>query len=81
VLVKALALEDQREEYKKTYENVKNIQIRYTKFSLPVGINIVKNKVATLIWEPVPTAFVIDSEFVAGRYRSFFMMLWEKSKK
>ena len=80
IVVKALALKNQKKFYKKTYENVKNMKIRYTNLSLPAGINIVGNKVVTLIWEPLPTAFVIDSEFLAERYRDFFNNVWKISK-
>ena len=80
IVVKALALKNQKKFYNKTYENVKNMKIRYTNLSLPAGINIVGNKVVTLIWEPLPTAFVIDSEFLAERYRDFFNNVWRRSK-
>lgn len=78
--VRALALESQKKDYKKAYKNMKKINIRYTKFSLPIGINIVKDRVVTLIWEPTPTAFVIESEFVADRYRVFFNNIWKTAK-
>lgn len=81
IVVKSLSLDTQREFYKKAYRGIKNFRFRFTKFSLPAGINIVKNKVSTLIYEPIPTAFVIESKFVAQRYRTFFYNLWKASKK
>ena len=81
ITVKVLVLEEQKDYYKKTYRGVKNMAIRYTKLSLPAGINIVHNKVVTLIWEPIPTAFVIESKFIADRYRKFFKELWKTAKK
>ena len=76
VIVKVIALENQKEFYKKRYANSKNMIFRFTKQSLPASINIVHNKVCTLIWEPQPTAFVIDSEDVAKKYKYFFHNLW-----
>lgn len=80
ITVKVLALESQRKFYEKTYKDVKNFEFRYTHLSLPAGLNIVHNKVSTLIGEPFPVAFVIDSPFIAERYRKFFNNLWEVAK-
>jgi len=81
VIVKSLSLESQRNFYKKAYANTKNFVFRFTDNSLPAGINIVHNKVSTLIWDPYPVAFVIDSADVAKKYRLFFMKLWKEAKE
>lgn len=81
VIVKVLALETQRNFYKKNYNRIPNFRFRYTKNSLPATINIIHNKVSTLIWEPQPTAFVIESVDVAKKYRTFFQNLWATAKR
>lgn len=80
IIVQSLGLENQRSFYKEEYSGIKNFRFRYIDLSLPAGINIVHNKVSTLIVEPYPTAFVIDSELVAKRYRTFFNNLWKIAK-
>ncbi len=81
ICVKVLALDSQKEFYKKSYKNEKNFEFRFTQFSLPAGINIVGNKVSTLIGEPYPIAYVIDSKHVAQRYKIFFHALWKVARK
>lgn len=80
ITVKILALESQRAYYRKKYAAVKGFTFRYTELSLPAGINVVHNKVSTLIWRPLPTAFVIDSPYVAKEYRAFFHRLWDAAR-
>ena len=81
IIVRSISLESQRNFYKEKYRGIKNFQFRFTDFSLPAGINIVGKNVSTLIYEPFPTAFVIQSKFIAQRYKDFFYRLWEISKK
>lgn len=82
IKVKIIALESQRTLYKQEFAGVKNITFRYTNLSLPVGVTIMRNKVMMLmLWEPAPSAFVIDSEFFAQRYRVFFKKIWKLAKE
>ncbi len=78
--VQIVALETERGLYLKAYKESKYMRFRFTDFNLPAGINIVHNKVVTLVWNPVPTAFVIESEVVAERYKRFFRRLWAAAK-
>ncbi len=75
--VKVLALESQKEFYKKEYKNIQNIEFRFSEFSLPAGVNIVHNKVSMLIGEPIPIVYVIESEILATRFKTFFNKLWK----
>jgi HTH-type transcriptional regulator, sugar sensing transcriptional regulator len=81
IKVKLIALEKQKNFYKKTYGKIKNFEFKFTKQSIPASINIVKNKVCTLIWHPTPTAYVIESEILANKYRQFFKEMWKTAKK
>lgn len=77
IKVKIIALESQRRLYEREFRGVPNITFRYTDLSLPVGVTITRNKVMMMtLWEPVPSAFVIDSRFFAERYRGFFRKVW-----
>ena len=79
IIVKVIALKSQEEYYKKEYENIPGFEFRFTKNSIPAAINIVHNKVSTIIWSKPPNAFVIDSEIAARKYRIFFNTLWNDS--
>jgi len=81
ITVKVIALDSQKEFYKKEYKGIKNFEFRYSSLSLPAGINIVGDKVSMLIGEPYPTAYLIDSPFMAKRYRDFFHEIWKIAKK
>lgn len=64
------------------YEKQKHTTVRYLPqgAATPAAINIVGNKVATLVWRGAPTLFVIDSKEVADSYRAYFKVLWGASK-
>lgn len=59
----------------------KNIEVRYLHYNLPTGIIIFGNKVATLVWTEIPTAFVIESKQIAESYEKFFWDMWKIAKK
>ena len=42
---------------------------------------IAYDKVATLVWQEIPTAFVIESKQVAYSYKKFFEDMWKLAKK
>ncbi len=81
IKIKLLAPESQRGFLEKKYGKDRNIQIRYSRHSLPTGVIIFGDKVATLIWGDVPTAFVIQSKQNADAYRKFFIDTWKSSSK
>jgi len=56
-------------------------EVKYLNYaSVPQGVIIVGNKVATMIWSENPIAFVIESEKVSKSYRNFFNELWMKAR-
>lgn len=77
VAIRIIAMKSRRTLYERDFSDAANIEFRYTEFSLPVATTIVRSKVATLVWGRQPTAFVIDSGFVADRYREFFEKIWK----
>jgi sugar-specific transcriptional regulator TrmB len=81
VIVKVIALDSQREFYKEEYKGIKNFEFKYSSLSLPAGVNIVGNKVSMLLGDPFPTAYVIQSELMAKRFREFFHNVWNVAKK
>ncbi len=81
IKIKLLALKSQMDFLKKKYGKDRNIEIRYSKHSLPTGLIIFGDRVATLIWGDVPTAFVIQSKQNADVYRKFFSDVWKSSAK
>jgi sugar-specific transcriptional regulator TrmB len=72
IKTKLLGLESQRDYLEKNYHKNKNIEIKYISHSLPTGVIIFDNKVATLLWNEKPIAFVIHSKQNAESYRNFF---------
>jgi sugar-specific transcriptional regulator TrmB len=58
----------------------KNIIIKYLDYKTPTGVIIYGDKVATLVWNKIPTAFVIQSKQTADSYRNFFNDMWKIAK-
>lgn len=81
IKMKILGLEKQRRFLTKEYGSNPNIEFRFTEHSLPTGIIIYGDNVATLSWHDVPTAFVIHSKQNAETYRKFFNDMWKTAKK
>lgn len=48
---------------------------------MPTGVIVFGNKVATLIWGEIPSAFVIESKHVSKAYKVFFEDMWKIAKK
>ncbi|MDD5133157.1 MAG: hypothetical protein PHD81_02475 [Candidatus Nanoarchaeia archaeon] len=59
----------------------KNISIKYLPYKMPTGVIVFGNKVATLIWGEIPSAFVIESKHVSKAYKVFFEDMWKIAKK
>ena len=64
-----------------TQHNYQGMKTRFTKQELATGIFIYADKVMTVVWGEMPTAFVISSQNNAAQYRKFFEETWEKAKK
>ncbi len=67
----------QKKFLKEITDHDKNITVRYLPFRVPTGVIVYRNKVATLIWGEIPTAFVIQSKEAAKAYREFFEDMWK----
>jgi sugar-specific transcriptional regulator TrmB len=80
IKTKLIGMESQRNFLAKNYPKTKYLEIHYIQQTLPSGIIIWRNKVATLIWKEIPTAFVIESKQNAEVYRKFFLELWKTAK-
>lgn len=81
IKIRLIGLEKQKNFLQKEYGKNPNIEIKYLSYSVPTGIIIYDDKVATLIWHKVPTAFVIHSKENAKQYRNFFEDIWKIAKR
>ena len=54
----------------------KNITIRYLPYQMPTGVIIFGDRIATIVWHDIPTAFVMQSNQVADSYKKFFWDMW-----
>ncbi len=72
-----IALEHQRRFLNKEYGDDPNVNIKYHQQAVPTGLIIWDDKVATLLWHGVPSAFVIHSKPNAEAYRKFFNAMWK----
>ena len=70
-----------RNAIKQTFQGNKNIKIRYTKNSTPLGVIIIKNKVINLVWGERPTAIEITSEQIFEQYKQYFLEEWGKGRR
>jgi hypothetical protein len=59
---------------------MRNIKIKYLPYNLPTGVIIFGDRVATLVWKNIPTAFVIQSKQTAQSYKKFFEDMWKIAK-
>jgi len=78
---KALVSYSIKKEIKKTYANNRNIQLRFIKESLPVGVVILPDRIIQLSWGNLPTAIEIVSPQIARHYKNFFEDTWAKARK
>jgi len=81
IKTKLIGMESQRSFLAKNYPKTRYLDIRYVEQTIPSGIIIWGNKVATLIWKDVPTAFVIESKQNAEVYKKFFLELWKNAAR
>ena len=50
-------------------------------FFSPAEINIYKNKVAIIIWQPIPFGMIIKGEGVVKSFKQYFKLMWKIAKK
>lgn len=58
-----------------------DMQFRFTAQNTPAGIFIFNDKVMTVVWGEVPTAFVIHSKENTQHYREFFEEVWRSGSQ
>lgn len=63
------------------FSNSGKYEMRYINMTLPSGIAIFKDTVATFVWGKVPYVFSIRNAVNAEQYRKFFKELWKIAKK
>jgi sugar-specific transcriptional regulator TrmB len=76
IKVKLIANEKIRTIFKK-YHIYKNMNVKFSKLKLPLGIFIYEDYVMTVVWGEEPTAFVIKSRNNAEKYKEFFLEIWK----
>jgi len=82
IKTKLIGVEKQRKFFKKSYLKEAGLEVKFLPYaSLPQGVIIFGDKVATMVWGANPTAFVIQSKQTAKTYKEFFWDLWKKAKK
>jgi sugar-specific transcriptional regulator TrmB len=62
----------------KELSKLKYLKIKYIDNSVPTGVFVFGDYVATFTFVEKPLAFVIKSEKVASYYRNFFEYMWKK---
>lgn len=77
IKTKLIGLEHQRNFLQKEYGKDPNVKIKYLKHAVPTGLIIWEDKVATLLWHDIPSAFVIYSKPNAEAYKKFFDDMWK----
>lgn len=82
IKTKLIGTEGQRKFFDKKYLKEVNLEIKYLPYaSVPQGVIIFGDNVATMVWGKDPVAFVIQSKQTAGAYKEFFWDLWKQAKR
>ena len=79
IRVKIIASQKEKSLFNKL-SRLKDLQVRYHKTPVPLGVFIFKDHVATFTFKEKPTAFLIKSQQVSASYRDFFNGLWAEAK-
>jgi len=79
VKVKIIATSKEKPLFKKL-SKLKNLQVRYYKNPVPLGVFIFKDYVATFTFKEKPTVFLIKSDQVSNSYKEFFVNLWHQAQ-
>jgi len=80
VIDKAIASFEVKRDVLKAFEGNSNIQLRFVKKTMPVGMIIIKDKVIQLVWGDRPTAIEITSSQIHEHYLQFFDETWNEAK-
>jgi sugar-specific transcriptional regulator TrmB len=59
-------------------KRLKGIQIKYLQTTVPLGVFIFKDYVATFSFNQKPTCYLIKNQQIANSYSKFFLSLWEE---
>jgi HTH-type transcriptional regulator, sugar sensing transcriptional regulator len=70
-----------KKQIKQNYKEIKNINLKFSKMHLPIGLVITKNQVINMIWGERPTAIEIVSSQISKQYKEFFEEMWDLAKK
>lgn len=70
-------------EYKKSWfiKKAKRFEIKFVDFPLPGNIDIIKDNVMIVSWEPEITAVIINSKSISKHFRDYFNKIWKIAKK
>jgi len=81
IKTKLVGVETQRKFFNKDYLQKVKLEIKYLPYaSVPQGVIIFGDKVATMVWKKNPVAFVIQSKQTAEAYKKFFQDMWKIAK-
>ena len=69
-------------EYKKSWfaKQAKFLKMKFVDFPIPGNIDIVKDKVLIVSWEPTITGILIHSQSIADTMRNYFNEVWKIAK-
>lgn len=82
IKTKLIGLNWQKKFFSKELKRKSGIEIKYLPYaSVPQGVIIVGDRVATMIWSDNPVAFVIQAKPIAQAYKKFFWNMWKIAKK
>ena len=65
---------------KMNYSKTKLYEFRITKQTIPVGLAVFKDTVATFNWGKSPKVFAVVCKENADQYKKFFFEVWANSK-
>jgi len=81
IKTKLIGIKKQKEFFDKLDLKKRGIEIKYLPYkSLPQGVIIAGDNVATMVWGKNPMAFVINSKITAEAYKKFFEEIWKRAK-
>jgi HTH-type transcriptional regulator, sugar sensing transcriptional regulator len=81
IKTKLIGVDFQKKFFNKKLLERSGIEIKYLPYaSVPQGVIIVGDRVATMVWGENPVAFVIHEKNVAEAYKKFFQDMWKIAK-
>lgn len=76
---RSIVHEEARENVTSTYRRNKNLRLRFTKHSVPLGTVILRDRVINLTWGKQPIAVEVRSTAIQKSYSDFFLSEWENA--